>query len=84
MKQSLFIFFLLYSTFSFSQDSYVTLNDQTIHGTIENYKEWSKNPTTVLFKDSIDGNSIYLTPANCKSLQQIYQINLPVIKEREY
>ena len=67
MKQSLFIFFLLYSTFAFSQDSYVTLNDQIIHGTIENYKEWSKNPTTVLFKDSTDGNSIYLTPANCKS-----------------
>lgn len=67
MKKSLFIFFLLSSTFVFSQDFYVTLNDQTIHGTIEHYKEWSKNPKTVLFKDSISGSSIYLTPANCKS-----------------
>jgi hypothetical protein len=67
MKKSLFIFFLFSSNFLFSQDSYVTLNDQIVHGKIEQYKESSKNPKTVLFKDSVSGSSIYLTPANCKS-----------------
>lgn len=66
MKKSLFIFFLFSSNFIFSQDSYVTLNDQIVHGTIQQYKEPSKNPKTVLFKDSVSGRSIYLTPANCK------------------
>ena len=68
MKKGLFIFFLFSSNFLFSQDSYVTINDQIVHGTIEHYKESSKNPKTVFFKDSISGNSIDLTPANCKSL----------------
>ena len=68
MKKGLFIFFLFSSNFLFSQDFYVTINDQIVHGTIEHYKESSKNPKTVLFKDSISGNSIDLTPANCKGL----------------
>ena len=68
MKKGLFIFFLFSSNFLFSQDFYVTINDQIVHGTIEHYKESSKNPKTVLFKDSIKGNSIDLTPANCKGL----------------
>ena len=68
MKKGLFIFFLFSSNFLFSQDSYVTINDQIVHGTIEHYKESSKTPKTVFFKDSISGNSIDLTPANCKSL----------------
>lgn len=68
MKKGLFIFFLFSSNFLFSQDFYVTINDQIVHGTIEHYKESSKNPKTVLFKDSIRGNSIDLTPANCKGL----------------
>ncbi len=67
MKQGIFISFLLfYSLFSFSQNSYVTLDGQTIPGTIENYKEWSKIPTTALFKDN-SGTIITLTPQNCKS-----------------
>lgn len=68
MKKGLFIFFLFSSNFLFSQDFYVTINDQIVHGTIEHYKESSKNPKTVLFKDSIRGNSVDLTPANCKGL----------------
>ena len=68
MKKGLFIFFLFSSNFLFSQDFYVTINDQIVHGTIEHYKESSKNPKTVFFKDSIKGNSIDLTPANCKGL----------------
>ena len=63
----LFIFFLFSSNFLFSQDFYVTINDQIVHGTIEHYKESSQNPKTVLFKDGISGNNIDLTPANCKS-----------------
>jgi hypothetical protein len=67
MKQALFICLLLfYSSFAFCQHSYVTSNGQTILGTIENYREWSKNPTTVLFKDN-SGTAITLTPQNCKS-----------------
>jgi len=68
MKKGLFILFLFYSNFLFSQDSYVAMNDQIVHGKIEHYTESSKNPKTVFFKDSISGNSIDLTPANCKSL----------------
>lgn len=68
MKRILFISFLLFSfLFSFSQDSYITLDGKTINGTVENYKEWSKNPTTVLFKNNVTDAEIILTPENCKS-----------------
>jgi hypothetical protein len=68
MKQILFISFLLFSSlFSFSQDSYITLDGKTVNGTVENYKEWSKNPTTVLFKDNVNDSEIILTIENCKS-----------------
>jgi hypothetical protein len=67
MKQLLFIICMLAcSAAAFCQDSYVTLDGQTIPGKIENYKEWSKNPSTVLFKDN-NGTEITLTPENSKS-----------------
>lgn len=66
MKQIFFISLLLVcSLFSFSQDSYTTLDGKTVSGTVENYKEWSKNPTTALFKQN-NGKEITLTPDNCK------------------
>lgn len=67
MKQILSISFILfYSSFAFCQHSYETSDGQTIPGTIKNYKEWSKNPTTVHFIDN-SGKTITLTPQNCKS-----------------
>ncbi len=58
---------LFYGSLVFSQDMYVTLGNQTIQGTIENYKEWSRNPNTVVFKESVSGAIMNLTPQNCKS-----------------
>jgi hypothetical protein len=67
MKQVLLISFLMFFTsYAFCQDSYVTLEGKTIYGKIENYREWSKNPSAVVFKDSAGGNTITLTPENCK------------------
>jgi len=67
MKPMLLLAFMVMSTsFAFSQDSYVTTNGETIQGKIENYKEWSKNPTSVIFKD-IANRTITITPENCKS-----------------
>ena len=59
-------FALLYCLITFSQDTYVDLKNQTTQGTIENYKEWTKNPTEVKFKTAY-GVEITLTPQNCKS-----------------
>ncbi len=67
MIKTLFIsFLLLLCSSAFSQDSYVTLDGQTINGSIENYKEWSKNPSEVIFKKT-DGSTVTLIPGNCKS-----------------
>lgn len=67
MKQIFFIICLLTgTTTAFCQDSYVSLDGQIIPGKFENYKEWSKNPSSVLFK-SDNGTVITLTPENCKS-----------------
>jgi len=59
-----FLFFI--STCAFCQDSYVTLEGQTINGSVENYKEWSKNPAEVIFKKS-NGSTVTLNAENCKS-----------------
>ena len=56
---------LVSSLASFSQDSYTALDGAVIRGTLENYKEWSKNPTEVIFKNT-DGAEISLTPQNCR------------------
>ena len=67
MKKTLLISFLVFfCSIGFCQDSYVTLDGQTVNGSVEGFREWSKNPSTVVFKDA-NGNTITLTPENCKS-----------------
>jgi hypothetical protein len=69
MKTILFISFLVfYGSVAFSQDFYVTNDGQTVNGSVDNYKEWSKNPTEVTFTKP-DGSTVTLTPANCKSFK---------------
>jgi hypothetical protein len=57
---------LLYCLVTFSQDTYVDLNNQTTQGTVENYRAWIRNPTEVKFKTTA-GTEIVLTLQNCKS-----------------
>ena len=67
MKQTiLFCSLLVCYAFAISQDFYISLNNKVVPGTIQKYKEWAKNPSSILFKDSITGNNINLTPASCK------------------
>ncbi len=67
MNKLLLVFFLaFYTSTGFSQDSYVTLDGQTINGSVENNREWLKNPLSVVFAKS-DGSTVTLTPENCKS-----------------
>jgi len=45
MNKLLLISFLaFYTSAGFSQDSYVTLDGQTINGSVQNNREWLKNP----------------------------------------
>ena len=67
MKQTLLISFLVFFfSFAFCQDSYVTLDGNKVDGTIEGYREWSKNPASVIFKEA-SGTTVTLTSQNCKS-----------------
>lgn len=63
---SFFLFVFVYDYGQNVQDQYVSLYGQTIEGKVENYKEWSKNPTEAEFKDT-HNNSVKLTPESCKS-----------------
>ena len=66
MRNCIIPFLLFLSTSAFCQDSYVTPEGQTINGSVENNREWLKNPLSVVFTKS-DGSTITLTPENCKS-----------------
>jgi hypothetical protein len=67
MNKLLLISFLTFcTTAAFPQDSYIALNGQTVNGSVENNREWLKNPLSVVFTNS-DGSKITLTPENCKS-----------------
>ncbi|MEP6582753.1 MAG: hypothetical protein ABJA90_00740 [Ginsengibacter sp.] len=67
MKGSTLLFAVMFfATTVFCQDSYISLNNETVNGTIVHYKEWSKNPSSVQFKEAATGNIINLTPSNCK------------------
>lgn len=65
-KLLLISFFAFYTSAGFSQDSYLTLDGQTINGSVEDNREWLKPPLSVIFTKS-DGSTITLTPENCKS-----------------
>ncbi|HUZ57474.1 MAG TPA: hypothetical protein VMU83_01670 [Hanamia sp.] len=67
MRNTILLSILVFYGFSaFCQDSYLTLDGNKIDGTIENNKDWSKNPTSVIFKVGNNGNTISLTPENCE------------------
>jgi hypothetical protein len=66
MKGILFFLFVYLTVPAYCQDVYVKPDNSIVTGTILNYKEWSKNPSIVIFKDST-GNTINLDPTNCKS-----------------
>ena len=67
MNKLLLISFLTFcATAAFSQDSYITPDGQTVNGSVENNREWLKNPLSVVFTKS-DGSTISLTPENCRS-----------------
>ncbi|HEY5463606.1 MAG TPA: hypothetical protein VIJ95_10155 [Hanamia sp.] len=67
MRKLLFTGMLFFVTIAATcQDIYVTNSGDTIHGKIDNYKEWAKNPQEVFF-DENTGKNIILTPLNCKS-----------------
>ena len=69
MKKIWFIFFLLLvANLAFSQDFYLTLDGQTVNGSVDNYKEWLKSPSEVKFQKT-DGSVATLTPGNCKSFK---------------
>jgi len=65
-KLILISFLAFYTSAGFSQDSYVTLDGQTINGSVQNNREWLKNPLSVAFTKS-DGSTITLTPENTRS-----------------
>ncbi len=68
-KNILFYAIIFFTTPVFCQDSYVSLNNDTIKGEIVHYKEWLKNPSSVQFKETATGNIIDLTPSNCKGFK---------------
>lgn len=59
-------FLLFFFDNIFSQDFYISVNNDTIRGTVLNYKEWVKNPSSVIFSTYPDNKQIELTPFNCK------------------
>jgi hypothetical protein len=49
-----------------AQDYYINNTGDTIRGTVNNYKQWDKNPSTISFRSG--NGDIILDPKNCKEV----------------
>lgn len=47
---------------------YLTLQGDTVAGAFPDYANWNRNPSKINFKPTATGQTIVLTPANCRQL----------------
>jgi hypothetical protein len=64
-------FFLLFILLSvkevlLAQDYYINNSGDTVKGTVNNYKQWDKNPATISFHTN--NNEVILNPLKCKEI----------------
>ncbi len=67
MKNLFLLFILLFvKEVLVAQDYYINNSGDTIKGTVTNYRQWDKNPSTVSFHTN--NSEIVLNPVNCKEI----------------